>query len=88
MEENTWITYENSSEAARKLVEAGQILVNLTLHRIGENAYNLMIEAGIESVSVTLHSTSLEAAFGEADQFAKDYFLERARLLEEIADRI
>ena len=69
-------------------MEAGQILVTMSLHRLEERTYNLVIEAGIESVSVTLHSNSLESAFSEADQFARDYFLDRARLLEEIAERI
>lgn len=88
MKDNTWVTYEDSSSAARKRVEAGHMLVTLSLHQLGEKTYNLSIEAGIESVSVTLHSTSLEDAFTEADRFAKDYFLDRAKLLEEIAERI
>lgn len=88
MKDNTWVTYEDSDAAARKRVEAGQILVTMSLHRLEERTYNLVIEAGIESVSVTLHSNSLGSAFSEADQFARDYFLDRARLLEEIAERI
>lgn len=88
MKENTWVTYEDSTTAARKRVEAGQIMVTLSLHEIGERTYNLIVESGIESVSVTLHSNSLENAYVEADQFARDYFLDRARLLEEIAERI
>ena len=72
MKDNTWVTYEDSDAAARKRVEAGQILVTMSLHRLEERTYNLVIEAGIES----------------ADQFARDYFLDRARLLAEIAERI
>ncbi len=88
MKDNTWVTYEDSSTAARKRVEAGNILVTLSLHQLEENTYDLIIEAGIESVSVMLHARSLEEVFAEADRFAKDYFLDRAKLLEEIVERI
>lgn len=88
MEEHSWVTYENTNAAARKRVEAGTILVNLTLNQVENKQYNLMIEAGIESVSVTLHSINLEKAMEEADGFAREYFLDRAKLLEEIAQRI
>ncbi len=50
MKENTWVTYEDSTTAARKRVEAGQIMVTLSLHEIGERTYNLIVESGIESV--------------------------------------
>lgn len=88
MEGNTWVTYENCSITARKWVEAGPVRVNLTLHQGKDDRYDLIIEAGIESISVTLHSQTLEEAFREADEFSRDYFLDRARLMEEIAQRI
>ena len=47
-----------------------------------------MIEAGIEAVSVELRSKTLEEALQEADEFSRDYFRDKARLFEEIADRI
>lgn len=88
MEGNTWVTYENCNVTARKRVEAGPVHVNLTLHQGKDKRFDLIIEAGIESISVTLHSETLEDAFREADEFSRDYFLDRARLLEEIAQRI
>lgn len=88
MEEHSWVTYENTNAAARKRVEAGTVLVNLTLNQVENEQYNLLIEAGIESISVTLHSTGLKEAMTEADGFAREYFLDRAKLLEEIAQRI
>ncbi|MDO5349772.1 MAG: hypothetical protein Q4E86_07515 [Lachnospiraceae bacterium] len=88
MEGNTWITYENCNVTARKCVEAGPVHVNLTLHQGNDGRYDLIIEAGIESISVALRSETLKDAFREADEFSKDYFLDRAKLLEEIAQRI
>lgn len=88
MEEHTWITYNGSSTTAKKWVQAGPIHVYLTLQQNQDNTYGLIIEAGIESISVSLHSKTVNEAMAEADAFAKDYFLDRAKLLEEIAERI
>lgn len=83
-----WIVYGEGNSLARKYVEAEQHKVNLMLC-IGEGGrFTLVIEAGIESVSVVLQSISLEEACVEADGFAKGYFHEKARLFEEIADRL
>lgn len=83
-----WVIYGEESSLARKYVEAEQQKVNLLIC-IGEgNRFTFVIEAGIESVSVILQSETLEQACSEADEFAKGYFREKARLLEEIADRL
>ena len=39
-------------------------------------------------MSVELKSGTLKEALREADEFARDYFRDKARLFEEIADRI
>lgn len=83
-----WIVYGEGNSLARKRVEAEQQKVNLLIC-IGEEAkFTLVIEAGIESVSVVLQSATLAEACAEADGFARGYFLEKARLLEEIAERL
>lgn len=84
----SWIVYGEGNSLARKYVEAEMQKVNLLLC-IGEGGrFTLVIEAGIESVSVTLKSMDLESACAEADGFAKGYFHDKARLFEEIADRL
>lgn len=84
----SWVIYGEGNSLARKYVEAEIQKVNLLIC-IGEGGrFTLVIEAGIESVSVVLQSRDLEQACVEADDFAKGYFREKARLLEEIADRL
>lgn len=88
MTTGSWVIYGEGNSLARKYVEAEMQKVNLLIC-IGEGGqFTLVIEAGIESVSVVLQSRELEAACEEADGFAKGYFREKARLLEEIADRL
>lgn len=84
----SWVIYGEDNSLARKYVEAEQQKVNLLIC-VGEGGkFTLIIEAGIESVSVILKSENLQEACAEADGFAKGYFQEKARLFEEIADRL
>ena len=83
-----WVVYGEGNSLARKYVEAEQQKVNLLICIGEEERFTLIIEAGIESVSVVLQSGTLQSACVEADGFAKGYFLEKARLLEEIAERL
>lgn len=85
--ENTWVTYNEGVKSALKTVEAEMQRVSLRVTPT-EAGYTLTLEAGIESVSVNLKSTEMSEACAEADLFAKDYYRDKARLFEEIADRI
>lgn len=84
----SWVVYGEGNSLARKYVEAEMQKVNLLLCIGEEGRFTLVIEAGIESVSVVLQSAELEEACVEADGFAKGYFQDKARLFEEIADRL
>lgn len=80
--------YQEDNVLAYKRVEADIQTINMLITG-GEGAsFSLAIEAGMDSVSVKLKSTSMEEACGEADEFAKAYFHDKAKLFEEIADRI
>lgn len=83
-----WIVYGEDNSLARKCVEAENQKINLLICIGEEDRFTLVIEAGIESVSLVLQSRTLDDACTEADEFAKGYFSEKAHLLEEIADRI
>lgn len=83
-----WIVYGEGNSLARKYVEAENQKVNLLICIGEEEKFTLVIEAGIESVSLVLQSSALAEACVEADEFAKGYFREKAHLLEEIADRL
>lgn len=83
-----WIVYGEGNSLARKYVEAENQKVNLLICIGEEEKFTLVIEAGIESVSLVLQSSTLGEACVEADEFAKGYFREKAHLLEEIADRL
>lgn len=85
--ENTWVFGETGS-IARKAIEAEHHYISLQIQSHKEGSFVLIIEAGIEAVSVELKAAVLEEAFQEADGFARDYFKDKARLFEEIADRI
>ncbi|MCD8082382.1 MAG: hypothetical protein LUE86_02360 [Clostridiales bacterium] len=83
-----WAIYGEDQSLARKYVEAEQQKVNLLIC-VGEGgAFSLIIEAGIESISVVLKGGTLEEACEEADSFARGYFRDKAKLFEEIADRL
>lgn len=86
--ENTWMMYEDRIATASKRIEAEHSYVSLQIQSHGNDTFILVIEAGIEAVSVELKSHTIEEACKEADDFSKDYFREKARLLEEIAERI
>lgn len=86
--ENTWVLYGETTTIARKTIEAEHHYISLQIQSYGEECFHLVIEAGIEAVSVELKSRTLEEAFLEADGFSRDYFRDKARLFEEIADRI
>ncbi|MBE5973922.1 hypothetical protein [Lacrimispora xylanisolvens] len=86
--ENTWVLYGDGAAAARKSIEAEHHYISLQMQTHGDGVYILVIEAGIEAVSVELKSGTLKEALREADEFARDYFRDKARLFEEIADRI
>ena len=86
--ENTWVLFGESGAVARKSIEAEHHYISLQILTHGGGAYILVIEAGIEAVSVELKSNTLEEALQEADGFSRDYFRNKARLFEEIADRI
>lgn len=86
--ENTWVLYGETNTVARKAIEAEHQYVSLQIQSHGEACFLLVIEAGIEAASVELKSRTLEEAFLEADGFSRDYFRNKARLFEEIADRI
>ena len=83
-----WSVYGEGNSLVRKCVEAEAHKVNLLIYGSGDTSFTLVIEAGIESVSVILQSGSMEEACREADEFAKGYFREKAHLLNEIADRL
>lgn len=84
----SWVVYGEGNSLARKYVEAENQKINLLIC-IGEGEkFTLVIEAGIESISLILQSSTLSDACVEADEFAKGYFREKAHLLEEIADRL
>lgn len=84
----SWIVYGEGNSLARKYVEAEFQKINLLLCIGEEGRFTLVIEAGIESVSVVLKSTDLKTACEEADGFAKGYFHDKAKLFEEIAERL
>lgn len=86
--ENTWMMFEDNMTTASKRIEAEHSYISLQIQSHGDNTFYLVIEAGIEAVSVELKSHTIEKACKEADEFSKDYFREKARLLEEIAERI
>lgn len=86
--ENTWVIFGDSGAVARKSIEAEHHYINLQIQSHGEECFILVIEAGIEAVSVELKSQTLKEALKEADGFSRDYFRDKARLFEEIADRI
>ncbi|WP_077610451.1 hypothetical protein [Clostridium sp. Marseille-P2415] len=86
--ENTWVLFEEANGVARKTIEAEHHYISLQIQSHGEACFLLVIEAGIEAVSVELKSRTLEEALKEADGFSRDYFRDKARLFEEIADRI
>lgn len=88
MQNSSWITYNEGNSCARKYVEAEHQKVSMILRQEGQEKYTLVIEAGIESISVFLKSKNQESACREADEFAQNYFRDKAKLLEEIADRI
>lgn len=85
--ENNWMIYGEGHALAYKRVEADIQKINMLITG-SEEGYSLAIEAGMDSVSVALKSKSMEEACMDADEFAKAYFLDKARLFEEIADRI
>lgn len=84
----SWVVYGKGDSLARKYVEAENQKVNLLICIGEEEKFTLVIEAGIESISLVLQSRTLSEACVEADAFAKGYFREKAHLLEEIADRL
>lgn len=84
----SWVVYGGENSLARKYVEAENQKVNLLICIGEEDKFTLVIEAGIESVSLVLQSGTLSDACAEADEFAKGYFRDKAHLLEEIADRL
>ncbi|MEY8353686.1 hypothetical protein AALB39_10060 [Lachnospiraceae bacterium 54-53] len=86
--ENTWVLFGETDTVARKTIEAEHQLISLQIQPLGEGRYLLVIEAGIEAVSVELKSRTFEEACREADGFSRDFFRDKARLYEEIADRI
>ncbi len=86
--ENTWVLFGETGAVARKTIEAEQHFISLQIQSHGEECFLLVIEAGIEAVSVELKSRTLLDAFQEADGFSRDFFRDKARLFEEIADRI
>ncbi|MCD8123407.1 MAG: hypothetical protein LUE65_14525 [Clostridiales bacterium] len=83
-----WAIYGEESSFARKYVEAEQQKVNLLVCSGEKGEFSLIIEAGIESISVVLKNSTLDAACEEADDFAREYFRDKAKLFEEIADRL
>ena len=85
---NNWMIYSEEQVIAHKRVEADIQRIHLLITPVTENSYSLAIEAGMDSVAVNLKSDSIEQACLEADQFAKAYFRDKAKLFEEIADRI
>ncbi len=86
--ENTWVLFGEVSAVARKTIEAEHHYISMQIQSHGEQCFLLVIEAGIEAISVELKSQTLEEALMEADGFSRDYFRDKARLFEEIADRI
>lgn len=86
--ENTWVMYGEIGAIARKSIEAEHHHISMQIQSHGNETYILVIEAGIEAVSVELKSKIQKEAFLEADGFARDYFRNKARMFEEIADRI
>lgn len=86
--ENTWVMYGETNTLARKAIEAEHQYVSLQIQSHGEECFLLVIESGIEAISVELKSKTLEDSLKEADGFSRDYFRDKARLFEEIADRI
>lgn len=86
--ENTWILFGETKGLARKTIEAEHHFISLQIQSHGDECFLLVIEAGIEAISVELKSETLEEAMKEADGFSRDYFRDKARLFEEIADRI
>lgn len=85
---NSWVTYGENSSLARKILMVEQQQVNLVICIGDDGAYTLLIEAGIDSVSVVLQSRELEPACEEADEFTRAYFFDKARLFEKIANKI
>ena len=85
---NNWMVYSEENTIAHKRVEAENQKINLLITADDDSAFYLAIEAGMDSISVNLKSRDMESACKEADVFAKSYFADKARLFEEIADRI
>lgn len=86
--ENNWMIYHDGHMLAYKRVEADIHRINMLITGNEEGNYFLAIEAGMDSISVTLEAGTMEEACTAADEFAKAYFRDKAKLLEEIADRI
>ncbi|MDW2799152.1 hypothetical protein RZO55_16385 [Clostridium boliviensis] len=86
--ENTWVLFGDGGAVARKSIEAEHHYISLQIQTHGDGTFTLVIEAGIEAISVELRSKTLEEALQEADGFSRDYFRDKARLFDEISDRI
>ncbi len=86
--ENNWMVYGDGHALAYKRVEADIHRINMLITGDEGGEYWLAIEAGMDSISVALSGRTMDEACKEAEGFAKAYFRDKAKLLEEIADRI